>query len=106
MVIFLFAGFGDLQVLHSFPTHALPIYEHASLAKIDSNKRQRSSAREDATVVYVGLGLVVEHATRQARGFCAGGFRSEEHTSELQSRRDLVCRLLLEKKKQPNPIRS
>src|SRR5690349_23912310 len=30
-----------------------------------------------------------------------GGFaaRSEEHTSELQSRRDLVCRLLLEKKK-------
>src|SRR6266496_5760538 len=28
---------------------------------------------------------------------CPG--RSEEHTSELQSRRDLVCRLLLEKKK-------
>src|SRR5690349_22157796 len=27
------------------------------------------------------------------------GDRSEEHTSELQSRRDLVCRLLLEKKK-------
>src|SRR5690349_23129531 len=29
--------------------------------------------------------------------------RSEEHTSELQSRRDLVCRLLLEKKKINNP---
>src|SRR5690349_23569754 len=28
-----------------------------------------------------------------------GAGRSEEHTSELQSRRDLVCRLLLEKKK-------
>src|SRR5438105_13703737 len=28
------------------------------------------------------------------------GSRSEEHTSELQSRVDLVCRLLLEKKKQ------
>src|SRR2546421_3094704 len=28
-----------------------------------------------------------------------GGQRSEEHTSELQSRSDLVCRLLLEKKK-------
>src|SRR5438105_6173356 len=27
-------------------------------------------------------------------------FRSEEHTSELQSRVDLVCRLLLEKKKE------
>src|SRR5690349_23697303 len=34
--------------------------------------------------------------------------RSEEHTSELQSRRDLVCRLLLEKKKRScalQPIR-
>src|SRR2546428_7821556 len=28
--------------------------------------------------------------------------RSEEHTSELQSRSDLVCRLLLEKKKSPS----
>src|SRR5438874_9064907 len=31
-----------------------------------------------------------------------GAPRSEEHTSELQSRRDLVCRLLLEKKKNNN----
>src|SRR2546428_9414672 len=31
-------------------------------------------------------------------------FRSEEHTSELQSRSDLVCRLLLEKKKTIPPI--
>src|SRR5207249_12045676 len=30
--------------------------------------------------------------------------RSEEHTSELQSRFDLVCRLLLEKKKKENTI--
>src|SRR6266496_1719273 len=35
-------------------------------------------------------------ARRRMTGSCA---RSEEHTSELQSRRDLVCRLLLEKKK-------
>src|SRR5690349_22499319 len=32
-------------------------------------------------------------------GTAQGTPRSEEHTSELQSRRDLVCRLLLEKKK-------
>src|SRR5690349_22939303 len=32
--------------------------------------------------------------------------RSEEHTSELQSRRDLVCRLLLEKKKNNNVNKS
>src|SRR5207249_8492966 len=39
---------------------------------------------------------------RDARRFPApveGALRSEEHTSELQSRFDLVCRLLLEKKK-------
>src|SRR2546421_8842114 len=37
---------------------------------------------------------------RNARGRQGYGFeRSEEHTSELQSRSDLVCRLLLEKKK-------
>src|SRR5204863_10145941 len=34
-----------------------------------------------------------------SRSFCTRLHRSEEHTSELQSRRDLVCRLLLEKKK-------
>src|SRR5438105_11803130 len=33
----------------------------------------------------------------------AAGPRSEEHTSELQSRVDLVCRLLLEKKKGRRP---
>src|SRR5699024_12450676 len=32
--------------------------------------------------------------------------RSEEHTSELQSRFDLVCRLLLEKKKNTRPLPS
>src|SRR5689334_23568431 len=32
-------------------------------------------------------------------GLAASGFRSEEHTSELQSQFHLVCRLLLEKKK-------
>src|SRR5690554_7079527 len=32
--------------------------------------------------------------------------RSEEHTSELQSRPQLVCRLLLEKKKELDPVRT
>src|SRR3989442_11827074 len=40
---------------------------------------------------------------RELPPFRAGDMkRSEEHTSELQSRPHLVCRLLLEKKKQPN----
>src|SRR5206468_12402103 len=37
--------------------------------------------------------------SRRRHGFAWGSPRSEEHTSELQSRSDLVCRLLLEKKK-------
>src|SRR5690606_24817189 len=50
--------------------------------------------------------LVWRHAGWSARRECAdlqlgtrSGRRSEEHTSELQSRENLVCRLLLEKKK-------
>src|SRR5688572_31773798 len=33
------------------------------------------------------------------------GFRSEEHTSELQSQSNLVCRLLLEKKKKNKKVK-
>src|SRR5215469_18861229 len=43
--------------------------------------------------------LEVSHFRRFAVLDLFGRLRSEEHTSELQSRRDLVCRLLLEKKK-------
>src|SRR5690349_23210544 len=42
-------------------------------------------------------GAAVEQFAEQRRRKLRA--RSEEHTSELQSRRDLVCRLLLEKKK-------
>src|SRR5690606_41721311 len=45
--------------------------------------------------------LVLRHAKPGRRGelLKTGLPRSEEHTSELQSRENLVCRLLLEKKK-------
>src|SRR5262249_62064123 len=45
---------------------------------------------------------VVECAAREQLGFEGRGLRSEEHTSELQSLTNLVCRLLLEKKKKQN----
>src|SRR5438874_5564916 len=50
---------------------------------------------EEAQRRCVGLANA-EFAVCDGTGLAA---RSEEHTSELQSRRDLVCRLLLEKKK-------
>src|SRR5438270_3281433 len=55
-----------------------------------------------------GLGIdedahaaVFDHLVERARAFriIHGVARSEEHTSELQSQSNLVCRLLLEKKK-------
>src|SRR3712207_7883128 len=54
---------------------------------------------------YTTLFRSLSYDRPSARGACApvptsrGGRRSEEHTSELQSRQYLVCRLLLEKKK-------
>src|SRR5690606_41091761 len=44
------------------------------------------------------VGLTIHHELREDRHFLNG--RSEEHTSELQSRENLVCRLLLAKKHQ------
>src|SRR3712207_7635726 len=63
-----------------------------------------------------GAGAAGPHGThggggpeaRPARGHrretCVPGGRSEEHTSELQSRQYLVCRLLLEKKKKNKKV--
>src|SRR3712207_7783278 len=45
---------------------------------------------------------VIEQEGDDEQGNVAHGKRSEEHTSELQSRQYLVCRLLLEKKKMTN----
>src|SRR5690606_39346714 len=39
------------------------------------------------------------YMSKTATSYTIGNFRSEEHTSELQSRENLVCRLLLEKNK-------
>src|SRR5699024_11492806 len=44
------------------------------------------------------------HSSRVSPAGKPAGTRSEEHTSELQSRFDLVCRLLLEKKKQTDRV--
>src|SRR2546430_10571359 len=60
----------------------------------------RSSGR-GGRVEMVGAGLVVQRHSVHGRGLPIGreAHRSEEHTSELQSQSNLVCRLLLEKKK-------
>src|SRR5256885_8550914 len=49
-----------------------------------------------------GIGAAAPLADHALQAQLAGGGRSEEHTSELQSPCNLVCRLLLEKKKTKN----
>src|SRR2546422_2401072 len=63
-----------------------------------------AQVRHDRRSTRLGLGAVGRaapglHQDRLGGASAEGEARSEEHTSELQSRLHLVCRLLLEKKK-------
>src|SRR5207237_9251996 len=78
--------------------------EHAQFLadpRIHRRRRQRVRAGPADRVV-LQRDRRKEHAGLQRAAPCAGRYRtprSEEHTSELQSHLNLVCRLLLEKKK-------
>src|SRR3712207_8757407 len=78
---------------------ALPIFsvmwsEHCSYKSSRAHLRRLPTAGERVIVPPGENAGVVDVGD----GWCAA-FRSEEHTSELQSRQYLVCRLLLDKKK-------
>src|SRR5207249_7410169 len=102
---------------------------HATVKLLDGSDvemNQRSafavSATRRDTTIQLDQGGIIVHAAKRRRGHLyvsapdcrvavtgtmfainAGTKRSEEHTSELQSRFDLVCRLLLEKKNDDSP---
>src|SRR5690606_41952817 len=61
--------------------------------RLSRGRCERLAAELDRIRRFIGADVV-----RYADGYLKGS-RSEEHTSELQSRENLVCRLLLEKKK-------
>src|SRR5438034_8114006 len=54
----------------------------------------------------VMIGVALRQRRSESRRFGRRLGRSEEHTSELQSHSDLVCRLLLEKKKNSRTMES
>src|SRR5690554_7776523 len=91
---------GDHTALHSFPTRRSsdlnfrPVNGAMIPAQIDgeikSIRFNNGDIVEQGQVLFI-LDDRVEQAERER-------LRSEEHTSELQSRPHLVCRLLLEKK--------
>src|SRR2546430_6515080 len=84
-----------------------PLFPSTTLFRSPPDRAVRSSvytAASFAAGFVFGLGLLVSGMVNPAKvlGFLdlAGAWdRSEEHTSELQSQSNLVCRLLLEKKK-------
>src|SRR2546430_13502941 len=91
-----------------------PLFPYTTLFRSDGSRaeRQRAAARVDhrspteALPAAVSFGRGARRGAertgdraRFADGLLHARARSEEHTSELQSQSNLVCRLLLEKKK-------
>src|SRR2546422_1325376 len=70
------------------------LFRSPLISRIDAN---RSFVERDAVFPGAWGHLLIRVNSRNSRIVCFT--RSEEHTSELQSRLHLVCRLLLEKKK-------
>src|SRR5690606_41844918 len=100
----LFSCYRDHRALHSFPTRR----------SSDLNAKQTIRIKlkaYDYRVIDRSAKKIIEAAERTG-AIIAGpiplptekSLRSEEHTSELQSRENLVCRLLLEKKKKEENI--
>src|SRR5256712_900870 len=71
-----------------FPGHLAALIEDVDLLELRPGDFLQRSGHQDS-----------REGRAEASEYETGKQRSEEHTSELQSRSDLVCRLLLEKKK-------
>src|SRR5690349_23937210 len=87
---------GTPWCLHPFPTR-----RSSDLGVVNGSVARIDPSVQNGTVT-VDVSLPAELPRGARPDLSVDGtiqLRSEEHTSELQSRRDLVCRLLLEKKK-------
>src|SRR5260370_7612446 len=84
------------------PPPSSPLFPYPTLSRSARRTGQRGArpaAEPGHTPRVPGTGL---GRRARRRGQCQVLGRSEEHTSELQSHLNLVCRLLLEKKKKPS----
>src|SRR5438874_9532163 len=90
MIRRMFLLFCNSRVASAISTLSL----HDALPISDEGQRRGKDRPRPRHPLPLGLPLQRRRAQGPPRPL-----RSEEHTSELQSRRDLVCRLLLEKKK-------
>src|SRR5699024_12727438 len=85
----------DLSVLHSFPTRRSSDLDEADSKLICETVIPFEQTRKELWLQYPDKAA---YLAGEQELFAMLADRSEEHTSELQSRFDLVCRLLLEKK--------
>src|SRR5690606_42111506 len=97
--VFTLHSFSHHRALHSFPTR-----RSSDLHVIITYMLVKQSVDQfllTQSCVYAGIYVNLTNKRMSIVGllFDQLGARSEEHTSELQSRENLVCRLLLEKKK-------
>src|SRR5690606_41308595 len=98
---FVFLCYGSCHDLHSFPTRRssdldekLHVQRPCPAGSLSACRWARmSSTRASSSLLPLDTRIGLGHSPRR------NPTRSEEHTSELQSRENLVCRLLLEKKK-------
>src|SRR5688500_19494431 len=94
--------YSAVYALHSLSLHdALPIYDGADVEVAGGPAVAAPADARPKRVVDVGVAERAgdpDAAQLLARGIEETAHRSEEHTSELQSPCNLVCRLLLEKK--------
>src|SRR3712207_6871626 len=85
------------------------LFPYTTLFRSSASRAARSSAETSSSSRPAKRGPLSTTATAapkrgQACAISSATVRSEEHTSELQSRQYLVCRLLLEKKKTTPPL--
>src|SRR5438132_9384850 len=86
----------DIRTFYSNSATATAIY---TLSLHDALPISTSTAPCDSATALRACFQLAGFPIRMADAIVSGSSRSEEHTSELQSHSDLVCRLLLEKKK-------
>src|SRR4051812_49617353 len=76
-----------------------PLFPYTTLFR--SSLPMRPSAQRPSSMMWYGcIDAITPSSAKRLKSFGRRCCRSEEHTSELQSHVNLVCRLLLEKKKQ------
>src|SRR5439155_16752560 len=106
LFLFLFYCSADHRDLHSFPTRRSSDLRCRDCRWAHRRAADRAGGRVRARSPPAAPGR--RKAGKASNRFCPRGqpsaARSEEHTSEFQSRGHLVCRLLLEKKKKNNEI--